>query len=159
MDDRVPLHPASGAAIRGSVGEAAYVCRRCPVLDDDRRRLFTAGIAVFLESDVPNVFAGSWPTSTPRVVRLPWNAFARITAPNLSNRSSWRCSTTTAFGASTRPLAPLNMMAWSSAGLLSHWGLRWRHAWSPPACSEMLGRRRRSPSELRLASMRETSST
>ena len=35
MDDRVPLHQASGACFRGSVGVVNYVCRRGAIPDDD----------------------------------------------------------------------------------------------------------------------------
>ena len=44
--------PASGACFRGSVGEAAYVCRRGAIPNDDRRRLFADGIAIFPETEV-----------------------------------------------------------------------------------------------------------
>ena len=52
MDDQVPLHLSSGAFFRRSVGEMADVCRRGAAPDDDRRRLFTDGVAIFPEAGV-----------------------------------------------------------------------------------------------------------
>ena len=91
VDDRVPLHQVSGALFRKSVGEAAYVCRRGAIPDDDRRRLFADWKSVFPGTEVrptggPATLVILWRTSILLVSRRLWSTFAWITAPSSSGR-------------------------------------------------------------------------
>ena len=117
VDDLVSLHQASGTPVRGSIGEAAYVCRRGTIPDDDRRRLFADGMDIFRESRVQRTGGlreGYIRRQCCWCPVEPWIVFDRTGALSLSGRSSLSCWIAVASAASKHPSARQSTTAWSS---------------------------------------------